>query len=98
MVGAARDTIVEANAETIEKVCGARPATCPWNVFKQPIVRDVTDLRAAVKARAVPTKRYLPRRLLRALTFYERALNAAQVDRIERDRARREAERHRHKD
>lgn len=82
----------------IEKVCGARPRTCPWNVFKQPIVRETMALRSAIKARALPSKRSVPRRLLQALTFYEGAVRAARADKMERDRKRREDERNKNRE
>lgn len=55
-------------------------------------------LRSAIKARALPSKRSVPRRLLQALTFYEGAVRAARADKMERDRKRREDERNKNRE
>lgn len=98
ITGAAYRHEVNAYQNIIEKVCGARPVTCPWNVFKNPIVRDVMAYRAAVKARTLASKRSVPRRVLAAATFYESALNAARFDRMERERKKRERDRPKQKE
>lgn len=67
--------------------------TCPWSAFSKDIVRDVMSFRAATKAKTVSSKRFVPRRVLHAATFYEGALNAARADRLDRERKKREADR-----
>ena len=84
--------------DTIERVTGWRPPTCPWRAFSEPIVREVLalaafkdgDLVAAIGTNA-------PADLIAAIGVYRRARNATDADeqallRIERDAKRRAVE------
>ncbi|MBK8173191.1 MAG: hypothetical protein IPK60_23050 [Sandaracinaceae bacterium] len=73
-------------------VTKARPQTCPWRAYEQPIVADVLSIRAKQRAKTLTAKTDLPQRTLDAVTAFETALSACRHEIAERDRKQREAE------
>lgn len=84
------------HAEIMRSVIGVRPQTCPWRVFDHPLVADVLAVRSARKSRALPSTADIPVRVLAGVIEYDRALNAARCDKMDRERRKREAERKKH--
>lgn len=57
----------------VEKRCGGRPRTCPWNVFTDPFVVKVLSLRRAFERGALDV-RTLPAVLDQGIKIYDSAL------------------------
>lgn len=88
---------IRSASDVIERIAGARPITCPWRTYEDPLVADVIHLRSKAKAKALTTRRDIPQRTLDALAAFESAMNACRHEKHALDRKKRDAENNKNK-
>ncbi len=85
--------MVDGVLETIERITGRRPPTCPWWAFAEPVVQDCIEAHRWFESGQVATKlgHDPPYYLIQGIEIHEQALAAMRAE----ERQRRAEERRR---